>query len=539
FSNDSSLYYFGQDPNGIAAACPSGCYDFQSIVLHELGHGLGFVGSVDKISAGQAAYGYDPLSGDERPFIYDLFTETAGGTPILDYANKSNALYNAVTSSLVYWDGPEGGGADRGREPRLYAPSDWLEGSSYSHLSDASYPQGDPDSLMTPFADANDITRDPGEVMLGMFRDMGWVTPALPGSTYVPLANPIQVYDSRSAVGNGALKDLVIAGTNGVPSTATAVVLNLTTTVASGADSRLFAYARPRPGAPPPARVPNLVTPAGYSRDGLATVPLGARGVRLRNVGGAAHEYVALVGYFLPSTSGGARYAATNPHRVINTRTGQGTAKARIGTGARLVTIPGLPSTAVAVALNVTAVQPSNTATLEVFNSALTTPRTGNVHMKVGQSANNLVIARLGSGNRLKIRTTLGSTDVVVELAGWYDASAPGLFRPLLPQRLFGPLRMGATAKDTRVTGDSPGFGVPANATALVLDTSAFAPTATTYLITYGTGPTPGISTLSVFKGKSSSGATLTRPGTSGAVRVRNVAGVSTVSLDLFGYYAP
>jgi hypothetical protein len=537
FSNDSSLYYFGADPSGIAAACPSGCYDFESVVLHELGHGLGFVGSVDKISAGHAAFGYDPLNGDDQPFIFDLFTETTGGSQILDYPNESNALYQAVTSNIVYWDGPEGASADRGREPRLYAPPTWLEGSSYSHLSDLSYPQGDLDSLMTPFAEANDVVRDPGEVMLGMFRDMGWVTPAVPGASYVPLPGPVQVLD-WGIVNNGALKDITIAGSNGVPSNATAVVLDLTASATATGNAQLFAYARPRVApAPPPARVPNLVTAAGYTKDALATVPLANGGVRFREVGGSAHNFASVVGYFVPT--GGSPYASVTAHRVLDTRTGTGTAKARIGSVARSVLLTDVPSTAVAVVLDVTGINPSNTSTVQVFSSDLSAPATGNVHTKIGQSATNLAIVKLGADHALKLRTTLGSVDVVAELLGYYDASAPGLYRPVLPQRLFGPVKLPATVKDTKVVGTGEGFGIPVGATSLVLDTVASFPSATTFLSTYATGTFPGITTLTVAAGKSASGPSMTLPSAGGNVRVKNAAGTSTVSLDLFGYYAP
>jgi hypothetical protein len=536
FSNTPGLYYFGEDPNGIAT-CPDDCYDFESVVLHELGHGLGFLGSVDKTSAGHATYGYDPSSGDDRPFVYDLFTETSSGTPVLSYPNGSSTLYDAVTSNTIYWNGPEGTAADRGREPRLYSPPSWLDGSSYSHLSDSSYPEGDADSLMTPFAEANDVTRDPGEVMLGMFRDMGWVTPALPGTSYVPLDNPVQVLD-WGIVGNGALRDVALTGSNGIPANATAVVLNLTAAATSSGNAQLFAYAKPRTApAPPPARVPNLVTAAGYTKDGLATVPIAAGGVRFRQVGGAARNFAAVVGYFVPS--GGAGFASVAPVRVVDTRTGTGTAKARITTTARTVVVSGVPTTATAVVLDVTGINPTANGTVQVFSSDLAAPATGNVHTRVGQSATNLVAVKLGADDGFKVRTTAGTVDVVADLAGWYDASAPGLFRPVLPQRLFGPLKLGATVRDTKVVGSDEGFGIPVGATSLVLDTVASFPTATTFLSTYPTGTFPGVTTLTVSAGKSASGASMTRPSPGGNVRVKNAAGTSTISLDLFGYYAP
>jgi hypothetical protein len=548
FSNQD-LYYYGVDPAGISTAtCTAspepdqGCYDFESVVLHELGHGLGFVGSVDRTSAGHAAYGMDPLNGDQVPFVYDLFTETSDGTAVLKYPNFTTSLYNAVTSNVVYWDGPEGGAADAGREPRLYAPPSWLSGSSYSHLSDASYPQGDANSLMTPFAEAKDVTRDPGEVMLGMFRDMGWVTPALPGSVYVPLPNPVQILN-WGIVNNGAMKDLVVAGSNGVPVNATAVVLNLSAAATPSANSQLAVYARPRPGPqPPPARYPNVVAAAGYVKDGTATVPLAYQGVRFRNAGGSSRNFAVVVGYFVPAGAPtAAPYTAVADSRVVNTINGTGTARGRIGQAARTVVLGGLPASTTAVALQVTGVKPTNTSSLQVYSSDLSTPSAGALRMKPGQAATNLVIVKLGADHGFKLRTSLGNADVVADLVGYYDpSSSPGLYRPVLPQRLFGPVSMGpGVTRDAKALGSSDGFGVQANATALVLDTIAAGPTADDYLTTYVPGPFTGTTTVSLIRGKLASGPSQTKPSAGGSVRVRNAAGTARVDLDLFGYYAP
>jgi hypothetical protein len=333
------------------------------------------------------------------------------------------------------------------------------------------------------------------------------------------------------------LKDVTLAGTNGIPANATAVVLNLTAATLTSANSQLFVYAKPRPSPlPPSARVPNLVAAGGYTKDGLTTVPLAFGGVRFKSVGGAAHEFAAAVGYF--TVDGGTPYIPATPRRVIDTRTGTGIPKARIG-GSVAVAVPGVPSEAVAVVLHVTGINPSNTSTLQVFSSDVSTPSTGNVHLKPGQSATNLVIAKLGADHKIKVRETLGGTDLVVELVGWYAPSATGRYRPLLPQRLFGPLPLGATSKDLKAVGGREGFGVPVDATSLVLDTVASFPSATTFQATYATGSFPGITTLTVYKGKSASGPTMTRPSSGGSVRVRNAAGSATDSLDLFGYYAP
>jgi hypothetical protein len=245
FANDDAIFYYGSDPTAIAAApctvppdttpSPGSCYDFESVVLHELGHGLGFIGSATVDQGDTLAHYGDSTAASATPLIYDAYTETGAHTAILDYPNHSTALTDALTSGAVYWDGPEGTGADRGREPRLYAPYDpsapargFEVGSSFSHLSDASYPRGDRDSLMTPFAEQGDVVRDPGEIALGMLRDLGWATPALPGVSYTPLPDQVQVWSSGSILPAGTTKEIALAGSNGIPSDAAAVVLDLT-----------------------------------------------------------------------------------------------------------------------------------------------------------------------------------------------------------------------------------------------------------------------------------------------------------------------
>ncbi len=80
FSSAFSSWYFGTDGHPGA-----GQIDFVSVVLHELGHGLGFYGVAnvaDGIGTWQFA-GY--------PGIFDRFTQ-AKGTPVLNFANSSTSL---------------------------------------------------------------------------------------------------------------------------------------------------------------------------------------------------------------------------------------------------------------------------------------------------------------------------------------------------------------------------------------------------------------------------------------------------------------
>jgi hypothetical protein len=186
-------WYYGTDGN-----TPPDKVDFASVVVHELCHGLGFIGSMDYDDgigyaectglAGSGCWGY----GTGYPFIYDRFTEDGNGTSLLDYANPSTALGNALKGQLgggVYFDGPHARAANtiQGQSPiKLYAPNPWRPGSSYSHLDEIF--NGTPNSLMTYSLANGESEHSPGPVTLGIFQDMGWTTgeSSFPVHVYLP-----------------------------------------------------------------------------------------------------------------------------------------------------------------------------------------------------------------------------------------------------------------------------------------------------------------------------------------------------------------
>jgi hypothetical protein len=162
FNGDRGDWYFGTDGNPAPDEL-----DFVSLVLHELGHGLGFGGRAD-VTGGQGSIGPPPWMA-----AYDRFTEDGAGTALLDYPNPSAALGDALVGQAggVFFDGPQATAANGG-PVKLYAPNPW-NSSSYSHVDEETF-NDTPNSLMTPIQNDGESEHHPGPVTLGMFQDMGW-----------------------------------------------------------------------------------------------------------------------------------------------------------------------------------------------------------------------------------------------------------------------------------------------------------------------------------------------------------------------------
>jgi hypothetical protein len=216
FSSSYAGFYFGTDGN------TAGKVDFESVVMHELGHGLGFLGSMN-VSGG---LGSCDCGG--TPFVYDR-SVTSNGTPILSFADGSAALAGALQGTDLRFTGAAAVAANGGIAPRLYAPGAWQGGSSYSHLDEGTYPAGNANSLMTPAIGPNEVIHSPGPITLGIFTDSGWTIGGLP---------TLSIGGSRLNEGNSGIRKLRanVTLSNPVPWNVTATFATSNATAVGGSD---------------------------------------------------------------------------------------------------------------------------------------------------------------------------------------------------------------------------------------------------------------------------------------------------------------
>lgn len=166
--NKDVKWYFGTD-----SETPDELYNFVTVVLHEIGHGLGFTGFF-YISGNKGSYANENL-GDASAF--DIMVMNSSGQFLTDtntFALLSQKLNDELISGSLYADSPVAISDNTGYQPRLYVPSTWSDGSSIYHLNDATYPYTTENSLMTHAIGKGETVHDPGPVTRGILADIGW-----------------------------------------------------------------------------------------------------------------------------------------------------------------------------------------------------------------------------------------------------------------------------------------------------------------------------------------------------------------------------
>lgn len=145
-------------------------YDLQSVFLHEIAHGLGFLSNdAYDVNLGIASM--------DQPTPFDAYAQTPEGLRLADLPTPSRELGLALTAPLV-WSGEFATKTNGGIKPKLYTPTNYEPGSSVSHLDKTSFPRDSVNSIMTPNLDPGTIFKEPGPLLLAMIEDMRTKPPA-------------------------------------------------------------------------------------------------------------------------------------------------------------------------------------------------------------------------------------------------------------------------------------------------------------------------------------------------------------------------
>jgi IPT/TIG domain len=358
------------------------------------------------------------------------------------------------------------------------------------------------------------------------------------GYTYVALSNyvpvtPFRILDTRRsscvqcsglALGPGSTRRVALTGVAGLPSgtdpiplTATAVVLNVTAVGSTtGGFLAVYPTGTTRPG------VSNLNFGAGTVTPNLVTATLGQGGaVDIYNPTGTVNVVADVAGYFSPEPSSDStgEFHPIAPERVCDTRSscwGHAAVKGGTSVVVNVTGDGGIPSdgTAEAAVLNLTAVAGSAATYLSVFptNSsggceygAGAPPGFSTINVTAGKVEANRAFVTLGPASpegpdtSVCVYNAVGAINVVLDANGWFgDSGSPAgsQYQAIGPSRICD-TRAGSGlpcashtlgAREFGVVKVAGVAGVPTGSPmvqAVMANVTAIAPSQATFLVLY------------------------------------------------------
>jgi len=144
-----------------SGAPAAGEIDFRSVVTHEIGHSLGWLGSYDSVADN---FGL----GDYGLTTYESFLVDSQGNKPLNGGTGTPDNFNELDNP-VYFDGFSATNLYGGLVP-IYAPDPYEAGSSLSHLDTGTFP----DATMSHAISIGDTRRTLSGLEIAMMDDMGW-----------------------------------------------------------------------------------------------------------------------------------------------------------------------------------------------------------------------------------------------------------------------------------------------------------------------------------------------------------------------------
>jgi hypothetical protein len=360
-------------------------------------------------------------------------------------------------------------------------------------------------------------------------------------------------FSGTGPIGPGQTLNLTVLGRGGVPATGVdAVALNVTATGASS-DSYLTVW----PTGSPRPTASNLNFSAGQTVPNMVVAKVGTSGqASIFNLAGSVDVVVDVLGWF-PS---GGSFVGLSPARVLETRPGLPTTDGIAAGGGpvtagevRTVAVTGrggVPASGVgAVAVNVTATNPTASSYVTVWPSGEQRPTASNLNVTAGQTVPNMAIVKVGADGRIALFNLAGSVDLIVDVLGWFPTGTT--YTGLVPARLADS-RPGQPTVDGAFSGTGQvGSGSTLNVTvagrggvpaagvgSVAVNVTVTAPTAGSYLTVWPAGATrPTASNLNFVTGQTVPNMVIAKVGASGQISLFNFAGATDVIVDVLGWF--
>jgi hypothetical protein len=208
--------------------------------------------------------------------------------------------------------------------------------------------------------------------------------------------------------------------------------------------------------------------------------------------------------------------------------------------------VAGVPVDADAVVLNVTVADTTGPSYLTIWPAGEARPTVSSLNWSPGVTIANAVTVKVGAGGKVSVFNGYGAADVVIDVAGYYQAGTGKAFHPIDPARVldsrpatqvnvYATPWTGGTSRDISVGGL---VGVPSIADAVVLNATVTGTSASSYLTIWPAGQSrPITSSLNWPAGVTIPNSVTVRVGTAGKISVFNGYGSADVIADVAGWF--
>ena len=215
-----------------------------------------------------------------------------------------------------------------------------------------------------------------------------------------------------------------------------------------------------------------------------------------------------------------------------------------------------IPTTATAVAMDVTLASESSNGNLTTYADGTQKPITSSTNYTTNTTITGYQIVPIGQDGRIDLYNgSTGTTHVIVDITGYFTSNATltgdQTYHPLTPA--YNAVNTGVSLTNTNLTGSTPYVvpadktftmnitgvdGIPSTATGVAVNFTTSHETGGGYLEVYPTGTSPAADTALTYQTNFITSVSADVPlGTGGTITIVNEASATRIIADISGYY--